>query len=99
MIDELQLLYCNIRLARKTLIMSIPEIKRHRIDDRFRKVQLAHMKRLGFRLYDQNDKLMLILPYSKHEELEHVKSVLAQLVFEVFYFKEFSGQAYVSYFE
>ena len=98
-LDKANMLCCNIRLVRKTLIMSIPEIKRHRMYGRFRKKQLAHMQRLGFCLYDQNDKLMLILPYSDRDELEHVKLVLAQLVFEIFYFKEFSGQAYVSYFE
>ncbi|WP_208173069.1 hypothetical protein [Hymenobacter negativus] len=69
-LDEYNTFYCNFRLVRRTLIMSIPEINRHRSDNRFRKKQLAHMERLGFRLYDHKDKLMLFLPYSKEEDLE-----------------------------
>ena len=99
MLDEAQMLCCNIRLVRKTLIVSIPEIRRHQQDGRFGKKQLAHMKRLGFRSYDQRDKQILMLPYSERDDLEYVKQVLARLAFDVFRVNELSDHAYVSYFE
>jgi len=98
-IDKEQNLNCVVKLVCKTLIMTIPEIRRHLSEDLFQKRQIRQIISFGFRLYDHKDKLMLFLPCSCQEEISGVKTVLAQLVFEVFYFKDLEGKTYVRYFE
>jgi hypothetical protein len=90
-------LLCHIRLARRTLILAIPEVHRHRITYTLQKRHIRKFKSLGFRLYDNKDKLMLFAPYSTLEEVDTVQRVLARITFEVFYFKALAGETFIKY--
>ncbi|MFD1468633.1 hypothetical protein ACFQ48_10390 [Hymenobacter caeli] len=92
-----QRLSCHIKLVRKTLILTVPEIRRHRASSTLEKRHIRNFKRIGFRLYDNKDKLMLFAPYSTLAELAAVQCVLARVTFEVFYFKELAGETYIKY--
>lgn len=90
-------LLCHIRLARNTLILTIPEVRRHRADYTLQERQIKKFKSLGFRLYDNKDKLMLFAPYSTLEEVDAVQLILARITFEVFYFKQLAGETFIKY--
>jgi hypothetical protein len=89
--------YCHLKLVRKTLIMTIPEVLRHWEDYTLAKRHIRSLKRLGFKLYDNKDKLMLFAPYSISEEVNAVQRILARITFEVFYFKELAGETFIKY--
>ena len=89
--------YCHFKLVRKTLILTIPEVRRHREDYTLAKRHVRSLKRLGFKLYDNKDKLMLFAPYSTSEEVNAVQRILARITFEVFYFKSLAGETCIKY--
>jgi hypothetical protein len=93
-----QKLLCHIRLVRKTLILTVPEVRRHRASYTLRKSRIRKLKSLGFRLYDNKDKLMLFAPYFTLEEVDAVQRVLARITFEVFYFKALAGETFIRYY-
>lgn len=95
--QESKRLSCHIRLARRTLILTISEIRRHRSDDTLRKWHSRKLKDLGFRFYDNKDKLMLFAPYSVVEDIKVVQLLLARITFDVFYFKEFADETFIKY--
>ena len=90
-------LYCHIRAVRKTLFMTIPEVRRHKADYTLQKSHLRKFRSLGFRLYDTKDKLLLFAPYSTAEEVSAVQRTLARIAFEVFYFKDLAGETFIKY--
>ena len=55
--DSVKRLYCSCRLVRRTLLILLPEVRRHQASHLLRRKQLRALKGLGFRLYDQKDKL------------------------------------------
>ena len=91
-------LFCHIRLIRKTLILTVPEIRRHQIDYTLQKRHLRKFKSLGFRSYDNKHKQMLFAPCSTLEEVNGVQLILARITFEVFYFKELAGETFIKYY-
>jgi hypothetical protein len=93
-----QKLICQIRLVRKTLILTVPKVRRHSASYTLSKSRIRKLKSLGFRLYDNKDKLMLFAPYSTLEEVEAVQRVLARITFEVFYFKALAGETFIKYY-
>lgn len=96
-LQESTRLYCHIRAVRKTLFMTIPEVRRHRAGYTLQKSHLRKFRSLGFRLYDNKDKLILFAPYSTPEEVSAVQCTLARIAFEVFYFKELAGETFIRY--
>ncbi|MGI4743070.1 MAG: hypothetical protein ACRYG7_48585 [Janthinobacterium lividum] len=92
-------LNCHVRLVRKTVILSLPEIHRHVASHTLCKKQLKQFKYLGFRLYDSKDKLMFFAPYTTPEELNAVKCILARVAFEILYFKGLAGETFITYTE
>ncbi len=97
--NKSKIFYCNIKLVRKTVIISFPEIRRHVANCLLYKKRIKHLKRLGFQFYDDRDKLILFLPYTNQEEINKVKDILVQIVFEVFYFKEICNEPFIKYIE
>ena len=96
-LQESKRLHCHLKLVRKTLILTIPEICRHKDNYTLEKRHVRSLKRLGFGLYDSKDKLMLFAPYCTLEEVSAVQRILARITFEVFYFKELAGETYIKY--
>jgi hypothetical protein len=96
--QESNRLSCHLRLVRRTLILTIPEIRRHKDDCTLEKRHLRKLKRLGFALYDNKDKLMLFAPYSAIDDIKVIQLVLARITFEVFNFKDFVGDTLLKYY-
>lgn len=87
------------RLVRRTLIITLVQMRWVGEKYGLFKDQRKYLQLLGFRWYDQRDKLMLFLPYTEKQHIHDVKRLFAQIVFEVFYFKEFEGGASLKYME
>lgn len=83
-LSKSQNLCCNLKRVRRTLIISIPEARRHVASYLLYKKNIKQLKRVGFSAYDNKDKLMAFLPFSNQAELGLVKAVLARIAFEVF---------------
>ncbi|MDO7852323.1 hypothetical protein [Hymenobacter convexus] len=98
-INPQQRLACNLRLVRRTLLITVPEIRRHRAEYRIQKKQLRFLQSLGFRLYDQRDKLLLYTSFAVPEDIVKVKTLLARLVLDGFYYQEMVEHSYISYWE
>jgi hypothetical protein len=96
-LQDSQRLSCYIRLVRKTLMLTIPEIRRHKDEYTLEKRQIKKLKRLGLKPYDNKDKLMLFAPYSTLEDVQTIQRILARITFEVFYFKELAGETFIKY--
>ncbi|MBJ6142906.1 hypothetical protein [Hymenobacter sp. BT559] len=96
--QESNRLSCHLRLVRRTLILTIPEIRRHKDDCTLEKRHLRKLKQLGFALYDNKDKLMLFAPYSAIDDIKAIQLVLARITFEVFNFKDFVGDTLLKYY-
>ncbi|MVN75819.1 hypothetical protein GO988_05715 [Hymenobacter sp. HMF4947] len=94
---ESQCLNCHIKLVRRTLILTIPEIRRHKENYTLEKRHIRKLKRLGFKAYDNKDKLILFAPYSTMEDVQAIQRILACITFEVFYFKELEGETFIKY--
>ena len=92
-----QRLNCQLRLVRKTLILTIPEVCRHRANYTLEKRHIRYFKRLGFRLYDKKDKLMLFAPYSTVADVTAVQRILARITFEILSFQELTGETFIKY--
>jgi hypothetical protein len=91
-------LYCHFKLVRKTLIVTIPEIRRHKDEYTLKKHHVRGLKQLGFGWYDSKDKLMLFAAYSTAEDVNAIQLMLARITFEVFYFKDLVGETYIKYY-
>lgn len=91
-------LYCHIKVVKKTLFLTLPEIRRHKASYTLRKSHIRKFQGLGFRLYDDKDKLILFAPYSTLDEVSAVQCILARITFEVFYFKELAGETFIKYY-
>jgi hypothetical protein len=88
----------DIRLVRKTLVLTAPEIHRHKEDYTLRKRPIKCFKNLGFRLYDDKDKLMLFAPYTTLEDVQAVQCILARITFDILGFKRFTGESYLRHY-
>jgi hypothetical protein len=97
-LQESKRLYCHVKAVRKTLFLTVPEIRRHKANHTLRKSHVRKFLSLGFRLYDSKDKLMLFAPYSTQEEANAVQRILARITFEVFYFKELKNETFIKYY-
>jgi hypothetical protein len=98
-IAEQEGVYWVCRRVRRTLIITLPQVQRLQAGYVLRSKQLKYLQLLGFRLYDGNDKLILFLPFCEQEHIGVVQKLFAQLVFEVFPIRQFTGKAYVKYLE
>ncbi|MBF9140004.1 hypothetical protein [Hymenobacter properus] len=92
-------LYLTFRLARRTLIITLPEVRRHREHYHLPKKRRRVLQRLGFRRYDQGDKLISFRPLATDADIGPAMSMLSYMAFELFYFREFDQESYLSYFE
>lgn len=96
--QDSQRLSCYIRLVRKTLMLTISEVRRHKQEYTLEKRQIKALIRLGFKLCDNQDKLMLFAPYSTLEDVRAIQRMLARITFEVFYFKDLAGETFIKYY-
>jgi hypothetical protein len=90
-------LECTVRLARKTIIVTLPEVRRHRAAYTLDKRRINKLKGLGFGYYDQKDKLLLIVPFFAEEDISTLQTLIARMIFEVFNFREPNGETFIRY--
>lgn len=96
--SQTERLGCHVRVVRRTLLLTLPELRRHRAAGTLEKRHLRQLYRLGFRPYDHDDKLLLFLPFGAEEERAAARQLLARVALEVLDFGEGNGQAFVRYF-
>lgn len=97
MIDPNKRLQFNIRLVRQTMLIILPEIQRHRADYVIEKKQIRLFQALGFRYYDQRDKLLLFTPFTLSEDVARVKTILARMMLDGFTDRELFEHSFISY--
>ena len=90
-------LQCTVRLARKTLLITLPEVHRHRTEYSLCKHRLNRLRGLGFRYYDQKDKMLLLVSFFTPRDVISVETIFARMVFEVFSNGESIGNSFVKY--
>ena len=57
--------------------------------------KITSLKNLGFYFIENETKLILTLTGDKEDILKRIKPILAKIVFEIFYFKEFDNESYI----
>ncbi|HEX8330077.1 MAG TPA: hypothetical protein VF629_21250 [Hymenobacter sp.] len=92
-------LSCVVKLVRRTSMITLLEVQRLREECLLEKKQIRSLKTLGFKLYDNGDKLIVFLPYTTAADVSALQYLLVKMAFEVFYFKEFTGQSCIKYWE
>ena len=92
-------LVCSIKLVRKTVLVTIPNMQRLRKDYLVQKSHVRQLQGLGFRFFDNRDKLVAFLPCFTSEDAAAIKLLLVKICFDVFYFRQFEGQAQIKYVE
>lgn len=90
---------CSMKMVRKTVLVTIPDMRRLRNDYLVQKSQVRQLQGLGFRFYDNRDKLMAFLPCFTSEDAVAIKLLLVKICFDVFYFRQFGGQVQIKYIE
>lgn len=81
--------------SKNNLKLAFPDIKRQLKNYLLYGSQIELLTRLGFSLTNHDDKLVLQLPMKDMSSIDTLKTILARIVFEVFHFKEFSGQSFI----
>jgi hypothetical protein len=81
--------------SKKMLKVILPYVKQHikkwiLYDDK-----ITSLKNLGFYFIENETKLILTLTGDKEDILKRIKPILAKIVFEIFYFKEFDNESYI----
>ena len=87
------------RLARRTLIISIPQIQHYLNSYLLRKKQVRQFISLGFELYDNGDKLVLFIDYSNKENTNNIENIFMKICFEILYYKDYAEESYIKYIE
>ncbi|QNH63856.1 hypothetical protein [Hymenobacter sediminicola] len=90
---------CSMKMVRKTVLVTIPDMRRLRNDYLVEKSQVRQLLGLGFRFFDSRDKLVAFLPCFTSEDTAAIKLLLVKICFDVFYFRQFEGQAQIKYVE
>lgn len=60
-------------------MITLPQVQRHQASYLLGKKQIRALEHIGFRLYDQKDKLILFLPCSTPVDLVEVKKVFVYI--------------------
>ncbi|RSK50167.1 hypothetical protein [Hymenobacter rigui] len=88
----------SIRRVRRTLILTLPELIRHRQESTIRPVHLRRLRNLGFTYYDHKDKLLAFQPLATAEDLAHSMQLLMKITCLVFDFQDLHNDTEVRYF-
>ncbi|RFP66613.1 hypothetical protein D0N36_02600 [Hymenobacter lapidiphilus] len=90
---------CYVRLARRTIILTLPRLRELRENNRLGRKARARLRSLGFRYYDHQDKMLLFLHFADATDLQRVWEVFMKLAFEVFYYRGLEPTGEICYFE
>ncbi|MGY3087015.1 hypothetical protein ACVWYF_000041 [Hymenobacter sp. UYAg731] len=96
-LSESERLCLIFKPLRRTLLITLPAVRRHRAAYTLGKRHIRHLQALGFRLDDRQDNLLLWLPFGEKAKINQVKIILAQIAFDCFYFEELQGKSSIRY--
>ncbi|GAB2787776.1 hypothetical protein HNQ93_002685 [Hymenobacter luteus] len=87
----------SIRRVRRTAILTLPELIRHRREYSIHRQQVRQLRHLEFAYYDQKDKLLAVVPMSSAEDLEQIMHLWLQITCVVFDSREFRNDSEIRY--
>ncbi|WP_126546903.1 hypothetical protein [Hymenobacter amundsenii] len=93
------LLRCCVRVSRRTVELSLPQVRQLRQNGALVKKQRAQLRALGFSYSDAEDEFLLQLPFIVGNDADAVLYVFMRLAFEVFYFKHEDDPIEIRYYE
>ncbi|QJX48806.1 hypothetical protein HMJ29_18555 [Hymenobacter taeanensis] len=88
----------SIRRVRRTAILTLPELMRHRSEYTIRKEHLQKLRKLGFTYYDQKDKLMAVEPLTTADDIKRIMQLWMKITCVIFTPLEVGGAAEIRYF-
>lgn len=92
-------LFLGFSYSNRVLKVTLPYVKQHTKKWTLHDDNIKSFKNLGFDLTESETKLILTLTGDKEDILKQVKLILAKVVFEIFYFKEFENESYIEFTE
>ena len=93
------LLRCCVRVSRRTVELSLPQVRQLRQERALVKKQRARLRALGFSYNNAEDEFLLQLPFVVGNDADAVLYVIMRLAFEVFYFKHQDGPIEIRYYQ
>jgi hypothetical protein len=88
-------LFLQFNYYNKALKVSLPFVKLHKKKMTLHNGAISSFNHLGFSFTVNENKLVLRLKGDKDEILNKLKIILSKIVFEIFYFKEFTNESYI----
>ncbi len=83
--------------SNKTLRVTFPYIQQHLKRRIIHHKSLDLFQRLGFEITTNRSKVILTIIGDKKEIIGKLKPILAKIIFEMFYFKNFKNESYIQY--
>jgi hypothetical protein len=90
-------LFLTFSYSKKILKVTLPYVKQHTKKWILYNANINSFKNLGFNLTENETKLILTLTGDKEGIINRLKIILAKIVFEIFYFKEFDNESYIQF--
>ncbi len=90
-------LLLSFSYSKKVLKVTLPYVKQHIKNLILYDENINAFKNLGFNLDKNETKLILTLTGKKEDTLNRLKIILSKIVFEIFYFKEFKNESYITF--
>jgi hypothetical protein len=87
--------FFEFRYSRETLKVILPYVKQHIKKWILHDDKITSLKNLGFEFTVNETKLTLTLTGGKEDILRNLKLILAKIIFEIFYFREFDNESYI----
>lgn len=81
-------LSCLVQVSGRTILLTIYQVQQLREDYLLKKRQRKQLKALHFTYHRQEDKLLLVLPFTCGADISAVQHVFMKLFLEVFYYKD-----------
>ncbi len=83
--------------SKNVLKVTLPYVKQHTKKWILNDENISSFKNLGFYLAENENTLTLIITGNKEVILNKVKIILSKIVFEIFYFKNFDQDSYITF--
>ena len=90
-------LFLMFHYSNKTLKVILPGIKKHISKWILSQDQLNSIEKLCFKLSKNENKLILIINGLQEKILQELKIILSRIVFQVFFYREFSNDSFLEY--
>ncbi len=89
-------LYLQFISQGNTVKITLPNIKKHIKDNTLYESQITHFQKYGFEITIKNT-LVRSFQNKGEETISHIKMLLVNIIFKIFYFKAFDKQSYIEF--